>query len=1126
MEDIEYATTTPTKHDQSHYSDVDSGYDDHGVISIPVVKTVVHNDPKGRKISTTSTEWITLKKNEKGNTPPREVPLNFRPSPDREATPPMDFRASSPTREKRSSVVTMNINPVRKESTKSSEDESSDVFHFVKEKRNDNNSVHSYQFVVAPRQPRSKQMRPTFRNIEVSDQVHYKEETTRRVPRRKNRSKSADGRIGPQNLFSPIYSKILSPETMRKRKNVADILRQDCILEEEYYKIPYEECNWEIINGRLSSSETRLNALQRFRRNPKRVVPNEDRMFQLPAEESKSITPPTSTTDSLRNLISELLFNHNPEIVIQGRANDDRDKRKLSRENFFRDMAELNSDEGNTGLSQNCSQFVQSKHNSFAPTKRDMIIPEQKLLPKAAKIETNSSQKATKSDQMSNCSQLLNSFIGHHYNNELQSASTSIVPTKPIAKINKPEIVHISYNQHNESIVDDLNESKDSDSSNYDLLNREDFIDINTPASSKNNSSIEQIETDSTGSTDSKDNDSVIKPTKMESPSFRSKLAEINQIEEEPSNPFRSYFIKDSTDEEPLDQEILNQSEESQDWTTNSDESNDELLYSKTKTESLPESDADSKDSALASGRASSLKRRKDNCLKKKVSFSTETEELYYPSTASDSDGSVFEDEKITDDDSGAESYVDDTESVVVRTFVSQKPMQAEIVCIQDLTTDSPESLRAQARPKTLPLNKAKEKTQMEKEEWLKFYGSLHSPVISKSESNSIDEFEQSDRIQSSFINNSSHKAKQVKSTSPQPNVKSSSNILKKHPDSSRIPEQIEPRSNVPSSALLTQKENSQYLNNLQLNQDDKSQLLNSDNPFKNSDDISSFNTDISHLSQCKDPQVPNKAPRLSKQRKSVPTTLNLPISNYQNINIPSNSVHKMREADVNFINNLYKSHDESSNYLKKYASQINEAIFKKQTPINEIHNSKFDNSEPISRETYEKLTNPRRMMHQNNKSKAHKNNSIKMKNVENDEIAKEKSKTDKVNIYMSNDYGSSAEHEILLKTKEAIRPPIVSVSRIRVPLSSLQDQWSWVMPLMEQHRKSFQVLTTKGLSSDYLASPNLVKNIPIITTDQNLETKCGSPSPSGSSSGCFSAPSTPSPSPVKNKATIIPTDL
>ncbi|RXG60219.1 hypothetical protein Avbf_12381 [Armadillidium vulgare] len=67
-------------------------------------------------------------------------------------------------------------------------------------------------------------------------------------------------------MFSPAYSKTLSPETMKNRKMWADVVRKDCILEEEYYKVPYEECNREIILGRFESSETLLNNFKRLRK--------------------------------------------------------------------------------------------------------------------------------------------------------------------------------------------------------------------------------------------------------------------------------------------------------------------------------------------------------------------------------------------------------------------------------------------------------------------------------------------------------------------------------------------------------------------------------------------------------------------------------------------------------------------------------------------------------------------------------------------------------------------------------------------------------------------------------------------------------------------------------------------
>lgn len=269
------------------FSDADSGYDDPGVLTIPVVRTLFHNDPTGRKISTTSTEWISVQRKNDQN----EIKYDYSTSP-------------NGSREGLSETLTLQRNSSQNlgqgsESTLSIEDSDQttnspeiptksltkiplgmnitmetcdvddfDIARFEKEHKKEKETERRSRFLSAPRDRKGKPI-PTIRDIHTSHVLSVKEETFQKVPRRRFRSKSADGKrrvTGPQSLFSPTYSKVLSPETMRKRRMWSDLLKKDCILEEEYYKVPYEACNKEIMLGRYSSPEALLYNFKRLKK--------------------------------------------------------------------------------------------------------------------------------------------------------------------------------------------------------------------------------------------------------------------------------------------------------------------------------------------------------------------------------------------------------------------------------------------------------------------------------------------------------------------------------------------------------------------------------------------------------------------------------------------------------------------------------------------------------------------------------------------------------------------------------------------------------------------------------------------------------------------------------------------
>ncbi|KAB7502701.1 hypothetical protein Anas_01060, partial [Armadillidium nasatum] len=178
-----------------------------------------------------------------------------------------------------------------------------------------------FRFLSTPREKRNWPI--GFKNPKIAAEVSPSstapsvEETAKRSPRRKRRSKSADGRHerrhkGPQSMFSPAYSKTLSPETMKNRKMWADVVRKDCILEEEYYKVPYEECNREIILGRFESSETLLNNFKRLRKEMMEKK-EQDKVNKISGEKPNKRTNNLSSLASFSELASppnEVYDNH------------------------------------------------------------------------------------------------------------------------------------------------------------------------------------------------------------------------------------------------------------------------------------------------------------------------------------------------------------------------------------------------------------------------------------------------------------------------------------------------------------------------------------------------------------------------------------------------------------------------------------------------------------------------------------------------------------------------------------------------------------------------------------------------------------------------------------------------
>ncbi|KAF2367645.1 hypothetical protein FHG87_001616 [Trinorchestia longiramus] len=69
-----------------------------------------------------------------------------------------------------------------------------------------------------------------------------------------------------ESMFSDRYTRVLSPEEMSVRREWAEMQKRKAKMREEFFKVPYEECNREVIMGRLggrfSKSEPKLNTLK------------------------------------------------------------------------------------------------------------------------------------------------------------------------------------------------------------------------------------------------------------------------------------------------------------------------------------------------------------------------------------------------------------------------------------------------------------------------------------------------------------------------------------------------------------------------------------------------------------------------------------------------------------------------------------------------------------------------------------------------------------------------------------------------------------------------------------------------------------------------------------------------
>lgn len=81
-----------------------------------------------------------------------------------------------------------------------------------------------------------------------------------------NRNFSSEPTGKSVSIFSDRYTHVLSPKEMQSRREWAEMQKRKAKMREEFFKVPYEECNREVILGRLggrfSKSEPKLNTLK------------------------------------------------------------------------------------------------------------------------------------------------------------------------------------------------------------------------------------------------------------------------------------------------------------------------------------------------------------------------------------------------------------------------------------------------------------------------------------------------------------------------------------------------------------------------------------------------------------------------------------------------------------------------------------------------------------------------------------------------------------------------------------------------------------------------------------------------------------------------------------------------
>ncbi|XP_047735874.1 uncharacterized protein LOC125177692 [Hyalella azteca] len=74
------------------------------------------------------------------------------------------------------------------------------------------------------------------------------------------------GSFKSESMFSDRYTHVLTPEEMNARREWAEMQKRKAKMREDFFRIPYEECNREVIMGRLggrfSKSEPKLNTLK------------------------------------------------------------------------------------------------------------------------------------------------------------------------------------------------------------------------------------------------------------------------------------------------------------------------------------------------------------------------------------------------------------------------------------------------------------------------------------------------------------------------------------------------------------------------------------------------------------------------------------------------------------------------------------------------------------------------------------------------------------------------------------------------------------------------------------------------------------------------------------------------
>ena len=82
----------------------------------------------------------------------------------------------------------------------------------------------------------------------------------------KNSNSSLQNSSTPISMFNERYTKVLSISEMNARKEWADIQKRKAKMREEFFRVPYEECNREVMLGqmgrRFSKSEPKLNLLK------------------------------------------------------------------------------------------------------------------------------------------------------------------------------------------------------------------------------------------------------------------------------------------------------------------------------------------------------------------------------------------------------------------------------------------------------------------------------------------------------------------------------------------------------------------------------------------------------------------------------------------------------------------------------------------------------------------------------------------------------------------------------------------------------------------------------------------------------------------------------------------------